>query len=81
MIVIDDLLATGGSNQSLTLLCMMWSLTFICLMLGTLEAATKLLDMAGANVVECIVLIELNDLNGRKKIGGTKVHSFIQYWV
>ncbi|KAG4071516.1 hypothetical protein HA402_011670 [Bradysia odoriphaga] len=57
VIVLDDLLATGG----------------------TLDAATKLLKMAGANVVECIVLIELSDLKGREKIPETNIHSFIQY--
>lgn len=56
VIVVDDLLATGG----------------------TLEAAVNLIRAAGGEVVECVVLMELQDLNGRTK-AGAPVHSFIPY--
>lgn len=56
VLVVDDLLATGG----------------------TLEAAVKLISAAGGVVVECVVLMELQELNGRSK-AGAPVHSFIQY--
>lgn len=56
VIVVDDLLATGG----------------------TLEAAVKLLSKGQVSVVECVVLLELDGLNGRTKVGAD-VHSFIHY--
>jgi len=46
VVVIDDLLATGG----------------------TLKGACELLDKVGAEIVECVVVIELDELNGRKAI-------------
>lgn len=45
---------------------------------GTLNAAAKLVRLAGGEVVECVVLMELVDLNGRGKIED-KLHSFIKY--
>lgn len=57
VLVVDDLLATGG----------------------TLEAATKLITQAGGVVRECVVIIELTKLGGRKKLAASEVHSFIQY--
>ncbi|XP_051149714.1 adenine phosphoribosyltransferase 1 [Andrographis paniculata] len=45
-IVVDDLIATGG----------------------TLGAAIRLLERAGANVVECACVIELADLKGRDRL-------------
>lgn len=56
VLVVDDLLATGG----------------------TMAAAVKLLKASGADVVECLVIMELNSLNGRAKLG-VPTHSFIQY--
>lgn len=56
VLVIDDLLATGGS----------------------LEAACRLIDDCEAEVVECLVIMELTDLKGRNKIKAP-VHSLIQY--
>ncbi|XP_053592837.1 adenine phosphoribosyltransferase-like [Microplitis demolitor] len=45
---------------------------------GTMSAAIKLIEAIGAEVVECIVLMELNSLNGRSKIS-VPVFSLIQY--
>ncbi|TMW51761.1 hypothetical protein DOY81_003142 [Sarcophaga bullata] len=56
VLIIDDLLATGGS----------------------MEAAVKLVRKAGGEVVECLVVMELDFLQGRKKLD-TKVHSLLKY--
>ncbi|XP_029043401.1 adenine phosphoribosyltransferase isoform X1 [Osmia bicornis bicornis] len=56
VIIVDDLLATGGS----------------------MTAAVELVKSAEAEVIECLVIIELTNLNGRDKVG-VPVHSFIQY--
>lgn len=50
----------------------------MCL-LGTLQAAIQLLKKTGAEVVQALVIMELCDLEGRKKID-IPVKSFIQYW-
>lgn len=57
VLIVDDLLATGG----------------------TLNAACRLIEKCGAEVAECLIIIELRDLKGREKLEGTKVHTFIQY--
>lgn len=57
VLIVDDLLATGG----------------------TMEAASRLIEKCGGQVAECLAVIELVGLNGRSKLAGTKVHSFIQY--
>jgi len=46
VVVIDDLLATGG----------------------TLQAACQLVREAGGEVLECVLIIELLELNGRSKV-------------
>ena len=56
VVVVDDLLATGG----------------------TLGGAVGLCRLAGAVVVECVVLIELCGLEGRARVGAP-VHSFIKF--
>jgi len=56
-ILIDDLLATGG----------------------TMNAAIQLIESCGAQVISCIVLVELVQLKGRDKLKGKAVHSFIKY--
>lgn len=45
---------------------------------GTMSAALKLVRSAKAEVVECVVLMELTDLQGRTKLDA-KVKSFISY--
>lgn len=57
VVIVDDLLATGGS----------------------LNAAYRLIKQCGANVAECIVIMELKSLNGRKNIPTENIHTFIAY--
>lgn len=57
VVLIDDLLATGG----------------------TIEAATKLVESLGGEVVSIQFLIELAFLNGRDKLKGYEVESIIKY--
>ncbi|XP_011689234.1 PREDICTED: adenine phosphoribosyltransferase [Wasmannia auropunctata] len=45
---------------------------------GTMAAAVQLLKSVGADVIECLVIMELTLLKGRDKLGAP-VHSFIQY--
>jgi len=56
VLIVDDLLATGGS----------------------MAAAVKLLKSVGADIIECLVIMELISLKGRDKVE-VPVHSFIQY--
>lgn len=57
VIIIDDLLATGG----------------------TVEAAIKLIEQLGGEVVGCAFLIELDALKGREKLKGYNVMSLLHY--
>lgn len=57
VLVIDDLLATGG----------------------TCSAAVELVEMCGAEVVECAFLLELSDLGGRERIGDYDIFSLAIY--
>ncbi|MCX6817280.1 MAG: adenine phosphoribosyltransferase [Candidatus Aenigmarchaeota archaeon] len=57
VLIVDDLLATGG----------------------TLEAATKLVERLGGNVVGISILIELSFLKGREKLKGYDVFSVVNY--
>src|SRR5947209_449902 len=45
---------------------------------GTLEAACKLIEQAGAQVVSCCVLVELSFLNGRQRLLPHEVFSLIR---
>lgn len=45
---------------------------------GSLNASVKLVSKCGGNVVKCIVVMELVDLEGRKKLN-VPVYSMIQY--
>ncbi|CAH0714869.1 unnamed protein product, partial [Brenthis ino] len=57
-LIVDDLIATGGS----------------------IAAATKLLQSCQVNVIGCLVVIELEGLNGKKKIPeGVVLHSLLKY--
>ena len=59
VILVDDLIATGG----------------------TAEAATKLLQSLGANVVAAVFVVDLPELGGRKKIEalGVPVHTLVAF--
>ena len=57
VIIIDDLLATGG----------------------TLEAAIKLVNKCDAEVVGIACVIELKDLEGRKKLNNVNIKTLIEY--
>ena len=57
VVIIDDLLATGG----------------------TIDAAIKLVESVGGEVVGCAFVIELLGLNGREKLKGYDVFSLLQY--
>ena len=46
---------------------------------GTLEAAVKLVEKSGAEVVGIACVIELKDLNGRKKINNIKIKTLLEY--
>ena len=57
VLIVDDLLATGG----------------------TTEATCKLVSKLGGNIKGLSVLIELETLNGRKRLNQYNVHSLVQY--
>ncbi len=57
VLIVDDLLATGG----------------------TMQAACRLMEKVGAEVVGIAVVIELTDLKGRQRLGPHQVHALISY--
>ena len=57
VLIVDDLLATGG----------------------TAKACAELVEEIGGNVIGMAFLCELTFLNGREKLDGYDVHSFIKY--
>ena len=48
---------------------------------GTVEAAVKLIERLGGEVVKIVFLMELEGLNGREKLEGYNVDSVIRYEV
>lgn len=56
MVIVDDLIATGGS-------CM---------------AAIELLKLIKAEIIECVILVELTDLNWQKNVS-IPMTSFIKF--
>ena len=46
---------------------------------GTVEAAIKLVEQLGGEVVKCVFLMELAGLNGREKLKGYDVASALCY--
>lgn len=46
---------------------------------GTVEAAIKLVEQLGGEVVGCAFLIELDDLKGREKLKNQKILSILHY--
>jgi len=57
ILVVDDLLATGG----------------------TVEACCKLLEHSGVIIAGCTFCIELDALEGRKRLGEYPIHSILRY--
>lgn len=57
VLIVDDLLATGG----------------------TAAAAAKLVERLGGEVVELAFVVELTDLEGKKKLDGRPLFSLIRY--
>ncbi|WP_397539436.1 adenine phosphoribosyltransferase [Rummeliibacillus pycnus] len=57
VLIVDDLLATGG----------------------TVDAAIRLIEQLGGEVVGCAFLIELEELHGRDKIEGYDIFTLMQY--
>ena len=57
VLVVDDLIATGG----------------------TAEATCKLIERVGGEVAGCCFVIELDGLDGRKRLAGRRVHSLLCY--
>lgn len=84
VLIVDDLLATGGKiqlhyNEYIVLECINESnINKYLLFKGSMAAAVQLVKSAGADVIECVVIMELTLLKGRDKVG-VPVHSFIQY--
>ena len=46
---------------------------------GTIEAAAKLIEELGGEVVKMVFLIELTDLGGREKLKDYVIESVVQY--
>jgi len=46
---------------------------------GTAGAVLELIKGMGADIVECSFIIELDELNGRKKLGGAPVFSLLHF--
>ncbi|XP_077306477.1 adenine phosphoribosyltransferase [Lithobates pipiens] len=46
---------------------------------GTMKAACDLLQKKGAEILSCLVLIELKSLKGAEKLRPHRVHSLLQY--
>lgn len=57
VLIVDDLIATGG----------------------TIEAMIRLVEMLGGEVAGVLVMIELTDLKGRKRIGGYRLDSAVTF--
>ena len=57
LVLVDDLLATGG----------------------TMEAACRLVESLGGEVVKILFLLELEGLNGRAKLEGYDIESLVKY--
>ncbi len=46
---------------------------------GTAAASCKLIEKLGAEVVACAFIVELDELKGREKLSGYRIHSLIHY--
>jgi adenine phosphoribosyltransferase len=57
VLLIDDLLATGG----------------------TAKASCELVEKLGASIEACAFVVELDFLDGRKKLEGYEIHSLLHF--
>jgi adenine phosphoribosyltransferase len=57
ILLVDDLLATGG----------------------TMEAAIKLIHKLKGDIVECVFVVELPDLNGRERLKDIPIYSIVKF--
>ena len=46
---------------------------------GTAAASCKLIEKLGAEIIGCAFVVELDFLNGRKKLSKYNIHSLIHY--
>ena len=46
---------------------------------GTIYAATKLVEKLGGDVVECVFIVELPDLNGKEKIKKYNAYTLTEF--
>ena len=46
---------------------------------GTIGATVKLVEKIGGVIVECAFVVELPDLNGRKRLNGHKLFSIVEF--
>jgi adenine phosphoribosyltransferase len=46
---------------------------------GTAAASCKLVESLGGNIIACVFVIELDELNGRDALAGHSIHSLIHY--
>ena len=46
---------------------------------GTMEAAVKLVNMLGGEIVECAFIVELPDLKGREKLKGLPIFTLCEF--
>ena len=46
---------------------------------GTISAAANLVEKLGGEIIECAFVLELPDLNGRKKLGDRNVFSIVEF--
>lgn len=46
---------------------------------GTIAAAVKLVEKLGGDVVECVFLVELPELNGREKIKDYEIFTLVEF--
>jgi adenine/guanine phosphoribosyltransferase-like PRPP-binding protein len=91
VVIVDDLLATGGSFSGAValvkqvfscrcLLLLVWPVLFLPFASTSRTRAFSSTGLqAGGEVLECLALVELKDLKGRQALMPINVHALIQY--
>lgn len=46
---------------------------------GTAAASCRLIEQSGAGIEGCAFVVELDELRGRERLGGRKVHTLVHY--